>query len=76
MISAEFLSGLGYVLASLSNTFGFPGPEIASFPLNITFDCFPKYEFIIWEFELEYPVYAILMILGDLSMYMAKLTNS
>ena len=70
MISAEFLSGLSYALGSLFITLGFPGPEIAPFPLNITLNCVPKHELIIWELELEYPVHTFLIILGDLSMCM------
>ena len=46
---------------------GFRGPEIAPFPLNITFDCLPRFEYI-WEIELAYPVSAFLMTLGDVSM--------
>ena len=66
MISAETLGGLGYTLVLLSFHLGFQGPEIAPFPINITLDCFPKNEHT-WEFEFKYPVYAFLMILGDLS---------
>ena len=73
IVSSEFLSGLSHALGLLSFTFGFHGPEIAQFSLNITLDCFPKYEYNIWEFELTYPVCAFLMILGDLSMCMGSI---
>ena len=66
MISAETLGRLGYTLGLLSFYLGFQGPEIAPFPINITLDCFLKYGHT-WEFEFKYPVYAFLMILGDLS---------
>ena len=70
IVSVEFLSGLSYTLGILSLNFGFKGPEIALFPLNITLDCVPNHEDRIWEFELEYPVFTFLMILGELSMCM------
>ena len=73
MISAEFLGGLSYCVGLLSYTLGFPGPEIAPFPLNITLDCVPNHDYYSWEFELEYPVCAFLMILGDLSMCMGSI---
>ena len=65
MISAEFLTGLGYGLGIISFNLGFQGPEIAPFPLNIT--CYSRYTYN-WELELAYPVFTFLMILGDLSM--------
>ena len=71
IVSAEFLGGLGYTLGILSFSLGFPGPEIAPFPLNITLTCSPQYEYTIWELELAYPVSASLIILGDVSMCMA-----
>ena len=68
MISAEFLSGLSYTLGFLSFTLGFQGPEIYPFPLNIT--CVPKHEDNSWEYVLEYPFVAFLIMLGDLSICM------
>ena len=73
IISAEFLGALGYGLGFLSYNLKFHGPEIALFHLNITFftnyRCFTNYRYL-WEFELEYPVFTFLIILGDLSMCM------
>ena len=71
MISAEFLSGLSYGLGLLSSTLGFPGPEIAQFPHNITLDCSSKYKYNSWEIVLEYPFVAFLIMFGDLSVCMA-----
>ena len=66
MISAEFLCGLGYTLGFLSFALGFQGPKIIQLPLNFT-------KVSTWEFELTYPVYAFLMILGDLSTCMVSI---
>ena len=66
IVFAEFLGGLGYTLGLLLFTWRIPGPEIAPFPLNIALDCTSKYRYI-WEFELEYPLIAFLITLGDIS---------
>ena len=66
IIFNELLGSLSYCLGLLSFNFGYLGPEIAPFPLNITLDCYPKYGYI-WEFELAYPGFTFLMILGDAS---------
>ena len=66
IIFNEFLCSLGYGLGMSSFNLRLLGPEITSFPLNITLDCYPKYRYI-WEFELVYPVFTFLMVLGDVS---------
>ena len=66
IIFNELLGSLSYCLGLSSFNLGYLGPEIAPFPLNITLDCYPKFGYI-WEFELAYPVFTFLMILGDVS---------
>ena len=69
----EFLFAFSYALGLSLINFGYPGPEIAPFPLNVSLNCYPTNSAYIWEFELAYPVFTFLMISGDVSMCMACL---
>ena len=72
IIVNEALCGLGYTLANLSSRIGVLGPQMSPFPFNITINCHPG-NIYFWEIELSYPVFAFLMISGDLSMCMGSI---
>ena len=67
IVFAEFLGGLGYTLGVLLYISGIPNSDIAPLPLNTTLDCISKHGYI-WEFELEHPLIAFWLILGDVLM--------